>query len=188
MKGYIYKHTSPSGKSYIGQTIRQDPTKRWRIGGKGYKREVFYKAIQKYGWENFTHEILEEVEAGTKEELVQKLNQLEEDYIIKYSTLFPNGYNLCSVGLNSFVSDETKEKISLKNRGRKLTPSQRENISKGHLGVSSGMKGKVAWNRGIPMADEQKKKLSIIKTGKPLSEEHKEKISDGVKRHYQKLK
>lgn len=55
----IYKHTSPSGKVYIGITHYENPQKRWGKNGRYYsKRTVFYKAIQKYGWDNIIHEIL----------------------------------------------------------------------------------------------------------------------------------
>lgn len=48
----VYKHTSPSGKSYIGIT-HQKPHLRWRSKGQGYKHStVFYSAIQKNGFHN----------------------------------------------------------------------------------------------------------------------------------------
>lgn len=54
----VYKHTSPSGKVYIGITC-QIPKKRWGHNGKGYKGCThFTHAIEKYGWDNITHEIL----------------------------------------------------------------------------------------------------------------------------------
>ena len=56
----IYKHTCrPTGKSYIGQTIG---TVDWRSrkNGSGYKNSPkLIAAINKYGWDNFDHEILE---------------------------------------------------------------------------------------------------------------------------------
>lgn len=53
----IYKHVSPSGKVYIGQT-NQIPELRFR-NGEGYRSsKKFYNAILKYGWKNFKHEIL----------------------------------------------------------------------------------------------------------------------------------
>lgn len=56
-KWCVYKHTSPSGGIYIGIT-KQNPIVRWN-NGFGYKRNPhFYNAIQKYGWNNFQHEII----------------------------------------------------------------------------------------------------------------------------------
>lgn len=56
-KYVIYKHISPSGKIYVGQT-NQIPNIRFR-NGNGYKSsKKFYNSILKYGWENFKHEIL----------------------------------------------------------------------------------------------------------------------------------
>lgn len=53
----IYRHTSPSGKVYIGVT-KNRPEGRWQ-NGRGYKNnEYFYRAILKYGWNNFQHEII----------------------------------------------------------------------------------------------------------------------------------
>lgn len=53
----VYRHTSPSGKVYIGITC-QNPVLRW-MGGSGYRNNKYFtRAIQKYGWKSFTHEIL----------------------------------------------------------------------------------------------------------------------------------
>ena len=55
----VYKHTSPSGKVYIGITHHANPEKRWGNNGNLYGKDtVFYKAILKYGWDNIEHEIL----------------------------------------------------------------------------------------------------------------------------------
>lgn len=56
----VYRHTSPSGKVYIGITSDL-PKRRWGNGIHKYaSNPYFIKAIQKHGWENFTHEILHE--------------------------------------------------------------------------------------------------------------------------------
>lgn len=48
---YVYKHTVPNGKVYIGIT-KQNPSKRW-LNGLGYKHSTyFFNAIVKYGWLN----------------------------------------------------------------------------------------------------------------------------------------
>ena len=58
MKYCVYRHTSPSGKVYIGQTCLK-PEYRWR-NGKGYKTQIlFYRAIKKYGWDNISHQIIQ---------------------------------------------------------------------------------------------------------------------------------
>lgn len=55
----VYKHTSPSNKSYIGITsnykLRCNQHK-----SKNSRCRLFSRAIQKHGWDNFTHEILED--------------------------------------------------------------------------------------------------------------------------------
>lgn len=57
---YVYIHTVPNGKIYIGQT--SNCLKRWRDGD-GYKdNEPFYKDILKYGWNNIKHEIISQFE------------------------------------------------------------------------------------------------------------------------------
>lgn len=89
--GWIYKYTSPSGKSYIGQTT-YSLYERARKNGIGYQRcTVFYNAIKKYGLENFTVEILDEV-------LEQELEEKEGYYINLYKTIQPYGYNYYSQG------------------------------------------------------------------------------------------
>jgi hypothetical protein len=83
----VYKHTSPSNKVYIGMTTVQ-PEERWNNGW-GYKKQPFFNAILKYGWENFQHEIL-------KDSLtLQEALDLERYYIALYnSTDRTKGYNI----------------------------------------------------------------------------------------------
>lgn len=90
----IYIHTNKKdGKVYIGQTNQTDLTRRWG-GGHGYRRcRYFMNAINKYGWNGFTHEILE---TGLTEE---QANEREKYYISLYQSSNPQyGYNICSGG------------------------------------------------------------------------------------------
>lgn len=146
MNNYIiYKYTSPSGKVYIGQTS-QKIYKRSR-GGAGYVHcKYFYAAIEKYGWENFTREIL-------KENLtLNEANYWEQYYIQFYhSNDRTKGYNITSGGNNHTLSEEGREKLSenmtknnpmrnpeiaekvaQKRRGVKLSQQACNNISNGH--------------------------------------------------------
>ena len=54
----VYVHTNKAnGKRYVGITS-MIPEKRW-ANGHGYRSNVlFYRAIQKYGWESFEHSVL----------------------------------------------------------------------------------------------------------------------------------
>lgn len=92
---YVYRHISPSGKSYIGIT-KQNPERRFQNGA-GYKtQKVFYRAIEKYGWDSFEHEI---VESG----LTEKEAYEKEAYYIDevYKSYAPNGYNIREGGIHA---------------------------------------------------------------------------------------
>lgn len=88
----VYKHTTPNNKVYIGITSQQ-VDKRWGKNGKGYKKQLFYRAILKYGWNNIKHEIL--FTHLSKEEAFQK----EIDLIAEYKANNVNyGYNISNGG------------------------------------------------------------------------------------------
>lgn len=132
--GYIYRHwiINDKGieKNYIGQTMFL-PQKRWK-DGKGYigGDHKFSRAIKKYGWENFKHEIIGAVEAKTKEQLVLDLNEWEVYFIEKYNS-FRKGYNSTTGGeRNKAVSSETKDKISKNRKGKKQSIETKMKIGK----------------------------------------------------------
>ena len=52
---YVHKN-KVNGKCYVGVTSR-DPQIRWN-SGYGYKGQIFFRAINKYGWDNFEHIII----------------------------------------------------------------------------------------------------------------------------------
>ena len=90
---YVYMHINKvNNKKYIGITGQERIQDRWRSDGSGYKTQVFGRAIEKYGWDNFDHIILDE-----KLSDVEALEK-EKHYIEKYNTTNPDyGYNI-SVG------------------------------------------------------------------------------------------
>lgn len=84
----VYIHNFPNGKRYVGITS-QDVEKRWHQDGSGYKGQMVYNAIQKYGWDNIFHEIF--ASNLTKEEAIN----MEKLLIQKLQTNnIQNGYNL----------------------------------------------------------------------------------------------
>ena len=100
----IYKHVSPNNEVYIGQTS-QKAESRWDDGF-GYlnSKTKFAKAIIKYGWENFTHEIIE-TDIPTLEEANEK-----EIYWIAYYDSYYNGLN-STLGGSGFSEGEHIYKI-----------------------------------------------------------------------------
>ena len=111
----VYKHTAPNGKVYIGITA-DNPSHRWN-NGNGYKaNEHFYSAIQKYGWNNFKHEIL--VDGLTKAEACQKEIEMIKQYKSNDRAF---GYNISIGGeataLGSHHTEETKMKMSESRHG-----------------------------------------------------------------------
>jgi group I intron endonuclease len=99
MKYLIYKYTSPSNKNYIGQTKNLTKREKQHQSIKS-KCTAFSSAIKKYGFDNFTLEILEQ------NLTLEEANIREPYWILFYNTLAPNGYNLMSGGNNSKHSEE----------------------------------------------------------------------------------
>lgn len=126
----VYMHINKiNGKRYIGQTC-QKPTRRWH-GGSGYKQSPhFYRAINKYGWNNFKHYIIQD---NLNKEEADKLEILN---ILAFNTTNNKfGYNLKFGGeAGEKLSEETKQKISNANKGRHLTEEHKKNISKATIG------------------------------------------------------
>lgn len=93
----IYKATNIiTKKCYIGQTIKSLNQRMSEHKHRVYKENTntkFYNSIRKYGWNNFTWEILEESSKWTQEELDAK-----EKYYIKFYNSIQNGYNILEGG------------------------------------------------------------------------------------------
>ena len=119
----VYKHTSPSGKVYIGIT-RQNPKIRWR-NGEGYLHKnklgnygqpAMANALAKYpNWDEWQHEIL--FTDLTKEEAEKEEIKLIEEYK-SYDENF--GYNIEFGGHTvGRKSEETKKRMSESKKGSK---------------------------------------------------------------------
>lgn len=170
-KHCVYVHINKiNGKMYVGQTIHGDrPHKRWD-NGNGYKHcPYFWKAIQKYGWDNFDHEII------ANNLTAQEADNFEILLIEKLNTMNPNmGYNLEPGGTkNKVLSEATKKKISESHMGEK-NPMYGVRLT----GEKNGMYGKHHTEEFKNNLRERNKQLF---TGRELSEEHKKKISEKAK-------
>lgn len=167
----IYKHTSPSGKSYIGLT--KDYDGRCKQHQAEYSPCIaFLAAIKKYGWDNFIHEIL--VENVT----LDAANILETQFIFEHQSLFPGGYNLKSGGSSCNFSAASKSKKSeAMKRFYALHPEALERKSASMTGRTHSDETK-AKLRGRTMSQEHRDIISTYMTNRVVSEETKRKISN----------
>ena len=97
----VYMHRNKiNDKVYIGITC-QVPEYRWKKDGKGYVEcPLFWNAINKYGWDNFEHTIIEN---GLD---ADRANEMEIALIREYDSANPaHGYNLSKGGFG--VNTET---------------------------------------------------------------------------------
>jgi hypothetical protein len=148
----VYKHTSPSGKVYIGITYRE-PNERWQ-NGRGYKGQIFYNAIQKYGWDKIQHEIL--ATRLTKEEAEKMEIKLIADYKSNDSRY---GYNVQNGGSSiGKHSEKSKEKISknhanVSGKNNPMYGIKRELSEETKQKISNAGKGKLIYGKN-PMAKQ----------------------------------
>lgn len=92
---FFYAHINKvNGKVYVGETKQNPPSKRWK-NGKNYKsNKYFTRSIEKYGWENFEHIILEECDCTA-----QEMKEIEQYWIEHYDSRNPSkGYNIAPGG------------------------------------------------------------------------------------------
>lgn len=88
----IYKiENKINHKIYIGQTNNPDRRFYEHCNIKTKYKSLIHDAIIKYGEENFTFKVLEWCDDFDKK---------EQEYIEKYRSLVPNGYNICIGGDN----------------------------------------------------------------------------------------
>ena len=151
----VYQHKNKiNEKVYIGITS-QKPEQRWGSQGCNYKSSPhFYSAIQKYGWDNFEHNILfteltKEQACLKEQELIKEYNSMNREF----------GYNSTSGGDIFTMNEETKQKISQAMMGNQN-------------------------NLGHPCSEEKKKKISNAQKGREFTEEHKQKLSEAAKNRH----
>lgn len=188
----IYKITSPTKKIYIGQSI--NIKKRFHhykiLACKDQSR--LYNSLKKHGVEKHKFEILQVCER-------EQLNELEVYYIELFQCFDSKyGLNLRSGGNQYKQSEETKQKISIANKGRKLSIASRKNMSNGQKGkifsvehrkkISEANNGNKHPMFGKYHSIESKQKMSQSHSGennpvygKHLTEEHRRNIGKGNK-------
>lgn len=173
----VYKHTTPSGKVYIGITI-ETVVKRWK-NGRGYEGcTAFERAIKKYGWKNIKHEIL-------KTGLNKETACAEERRLIKqYDSANPeHGYNLTLGGDHYEMNAEMRERVSVAQKKRFANrPEDREHLSRIQRGrkmsAESSEKKRRAMIEYIEKHPERREKCRETFKGVKRSEEFCRKLGE----------
>jgi len=192
-KYFVYMHTSPNSKKYIGITC-QEPKNRWGKGLHYKNNKYFWRAISFYGWDNFSHEILhsdltKEQAEELEIKLIKELHSNERDF----------GYNIkCGGNSSGPLPIETRIKMRNSALGKIKSKKHCENLSKSLVGhcVSAETRGKIR-NKLLgdnnprykkPRAEETKIKISEAQKGQKshrygtkLTDEHKEKLLNSIK-------
>lgn len=160
--GIIYKATSPSGKVYIGQTIKTLHERIKEHSNNAHNKNYvaygtkFYKAIRKYSVSRFVWKI---ILCGVP---FDKMDDLETNAIKNYNS-YKNGYN-STLGGNGIRGFHHSEKIK-----RKLSILSKKRVS----GKRNPMYGKKC-------SKERAQKISDALSGMRLSSKVKNKISKGT--------
>lgn len=141
----IYKITNLiNDKIYIGQA--KNIERRWKEHINASKKEnsLLYRAMRKYGLENFSFEVIEECS-------IEELNNLEIYYIWYYNSYIykegSKGYNMTiggDCGNRGYkFSKESKHKLRLAHLGKVLSEEQRKSISERTKGGNHPMAKRV---------------------------------------------
>jgi group I intron endonuclease len=150
----IYKIVNnTNGKIYVGQTVNlYDRYKRHKrsLAEADEHNRPLVSAFKKYGFENFSFMILENIDCDTK-----KITEREQYWMDKFqSCRKSNGYNACPAAGSPFGykhSDETKAKVSAASKRRRHTDETKKKMSE-------IQKGKV-------ISAETRRKISESKKG-----------------------
>ena len=179
---------------------RQSQHKKAVLDGKVNK---FYNAVRKYGWDHFVYNYELVIEAETKAELNQKLNEMEIYYIQKYDS-YNNGYNMTPGGdggptnTGRVMSYEERKKHHDAMVGRILSEEHKQKIREANKGKHSYLK-EHHYTGPRNLSEETKRKMSESHKGllagkknpmfgKRMSEETKQKLRESMKAHHKKRK
>lgn len=170
----IYKITSPSGKVYIGQSLRIETRISQYRSASCKTQRYLHSSILKYGWDSHLFKVIHELPEDISQEI---LNSYETFYWRQYKDLGFQMLNIREPGSKGKISEETKQKW----KGR--TPH-----NKGKTGELDPKWGK-KWSlertekrlrtRALNNSDQ---KTSQKLKGRVKTRQHQEKINEAKKK------
>jgi len=160
-----------NGKCYYGGSI--DISGRWyehnrTLTNSSHANPHLQRAWDKYGEENFTFEIVEK----TSKDGVFPREQWYLDNVVRWGIDYNIGKNSFNPMLGRTHSDETRELISFKAKGRKASKETKKKMSKSQKGLRAGelhwmwgRKGDACPNWGKVRTQETKDKIAKSRKG-----------------------
>jgi len=176
----VYIHINLyNDKKYVGITRQQDVNKRWQKGNGYSNNRHFFSAINKYGWDRFSHII---IFSGCSEEEARDVETL---LITTFDTINPNfGYNKTTGGRKGYErTEEWKAHMREINSGeknpcygKKLTIEHRNKISEGNKGKGHNKE----W-REIISQKAKKTAVICVNTGQKFDSQKEAGLWCGIK-------
>ena len=135
MNYIVYEHVNKiNGKKYIGITSQSISDRSGAYGSK-YKTPLFRADIDKYGWDNFEHNII-------AENLTREEAEMWEDCLINYLDLKnpEKGYNIHKGGTGGYFlgqhhTSQAKQKISQARKEQGFNEIHKKHLSESKQGV-----------------------------------------------------
>jgi group I intron endonuclease len=187
--GFIYKITNTKSKKiYIGETKLEDPEKRWKAHIQSINRgkgcPALRDAIKKYGIDTFRFEVL--IICFDEDRF-----EYEKEYIKKYNSQVPNGYNILPGGegggfLGKKHKKESIDKIKSTLNKRYENTEERERMStiiKEHM-KKVNMKEIMSKSENYKKAVEEGRVGARAHKDGKVAEETKDKISKSLIEYY----
>lgn len=192
----IYTITNrKNGKRYIGKALnfKQRMQSHLSLAKRGAPQPL-YKAMRKYGIEQFEFSILQECTS------LEEMDNREAFWIMSFDTFKGRGYNQSAGGGGSLGykhSKDARARIGQAARGRSLSKEARKRMSAAHTGANNSQFGKKhsethrqKISEGLRLAYEEGRastpssfgaKLGASNKGRKLSNTHKQKISRALR-------
>jgi len=156
---HLEDHTDMFSQGYIG--VSKNTSKRFEEHKNRPSNVHLKNAIKKYGWDNLVKSIV--LIADEAYCLLMETKLRAEDKI-GWNVVKGGGMPPSTLGKKFTVSEETRKKISIANKGHKHTPEIEALVTQNLLthGVNTRFsKGFTPWNKGLQIGKEATKHLYI---------------------------
>jgi group I intron endonuclease len=195
--GFIYKITNTiTKKCYIGETTKENPEVRWKQHqynvSKGIGCPALRNAVIKYGLDKFKFEVL--IICFDEDRYIY-----EKEYIKKYNSVVPNGYNILEGGAGGGFkgkhhTPETIARLAAMHKKRFENLKERQKSSIRAIAQMKKVKeSNIDWGAKVKSSEKfilalQEKRVGGLAHNKERVKEVNAKISNSLKEYYKHTK